>query len=64
VFYGPKYPIAVVYAPKGKDFICFEPMSAPTNAFNMAHAGTYKELQSVPAGGKWRESFWVQASGF
>ncbi len=64
VFYGPKYPIAVVYAPKGRNFICFEPMSAPTNAFNMAQAGTYKELQSVPAGEKWRESFWIQPSGF
>ena len=44
VFYGPKFPIAVVYAPKGRDFICFEPMSGPTNAFNMAQAGTYKDL--------------------
>lgn len=26
------YPIAVVYAPAGDDVICFEPMTAPTNA--------------------------------
>jgi len=26
------YPVAQVYAPEGKDFICFEPMTAPTNA--------------------------------
>jgi aldose 1-epimerase len=64
VFYGPKYPIAVVYAPKGRDFICFEPMSAPTNAFNLHHAGKYNDLQTVPAGGKWRESYWIQPSGF
>ena len=64
VTYGPKYTVAVVYAPPGRNFICFEPMSAITNAFNLAHAGVYKELQSIPPGGQWRESFWVSTSGF
>jgi aldose 1-epimerase len=61
VAYGPKYTVAVVYAPKGQDFICFEPMSAITNAFNLAHEGKYTELQSIPSGGTWRESFWLAA---
>jgi aldose 1-epimerase len=56
---GPKYTVGVVYAPRGREFICFEPMSAVTNAFNLAHAGAYSELQSVPPGGKWQESFWI-----
>jgi len=64
VIYGPKYTVAVVYAPPGRHFICFEPMSGITNAFNLAHAEVYKELQSIPAGGQWRESFWVSTSGF
>ncbi len=64
VVYGPKYTVAVVYAPPGRSFICFEPMSAITNAFNLAHSGVYKELQSVPPGGQWRESFWIAPSGF
>jgi aldose 1-epimerase len=64
VVYGPKYLVAVVYAPPGRNFICFEPMSGITNAFNLAHQGIYKELQSIPPGGVWRESFWVRASGF
>jgi aldose 1-epimerase len=64
VVYGPKYTVAVIYAPPGKDFICFEPMSAVTNAFNLAHAGLYKELQSIPPGGEWRESFWIVPEGF
>ena len=59
VTYGPKYTVAVVYAPKGQDFICFEPMAAITNAFNLAHAGLYKELQSVAPGASWKESFWM-----
>ncbi len=61
---GPRYPVAIVYAPKGRDFICFEPMAAVTNAFNLAHEGKYKELQTIPPGGTWRESFWVRTAGF
>ena len=64
MIYGPKYPVAVVYAPPGKEFICFEPMAAITNGFNLAHAGVYKELQSVAPGSDWRESFWIAPSGF
>jgi aldose 1-epimerase len=56
--------VAVVYAPKGREFICFEPMAAITNAFNLAHRGVYTELQSAPAGGEWRESFWIRTTGF
>jgi aldose 1-epimerase len=64
VLYGSNYPVAVVYAPPGRDFICFEPMSGPTNAFNLHHAGKYDSLQSVPPGGKWKGSFWIRAEGF
>jgi len=64
VVYGPKYTVAVIYAPPGKSFICFEPMSAITDAFNLAHSGIYKELQNIPPGGTWRESFWIVPSGF
>jgi aldose 1-epimerase len=59
VTYGPNYQVAVIYAPQGRDYICFEPMAAITNTFNLAHSGVYKELQSIPPGGTWRESFWV-----
>jgi aldose 1-epimerase len=64
VLYGPKYPVAVVYAPAGRDFICFEPMTGPTNAFNLHQAGKYPELQTIPPGGSWRESFWIAVTGF
>ncbi len=62
--FGPKYPVAVIYAPQSRNIICFEPMTGVTNAFNLAHAGVYKELQSIPPGGKWEESFWIRPSGF
>ena len=46
------------------NFICIEPMAGITNALNLAHRGVYKELQSIPPGGTWQESFWIRARGF
>jgi hypothetical protein len=39
-------------------------MAGITNALNMAHRGAYRELQTIPPGGTWRESFWISPSGF
>ncbi len=64
VLYGPKYKVAVIYAPPGKDYICFEPMTAITNAFNLAHDGKYGDLESIAPRTKWEESFWIQTSGY
>jgi len=79
VVLGPGYRSVVVWAPspsgKGRggqgdsppaerNFICFEPMAAISNALNMAHRGQYKELQTIAPGGTWQESFWVRPSGF
>jgi aldose 1-epimerase len=46
------------------NFICIEPMAGITNALNLAHRGVYKELQSIPPGSAWQESFWIRARGF
>lgn len=46
------------------NFICIEPMAGITNALNLAQRGVYKELQSIPPGGTWQESFWIRARGF
>ena len=35
-------------------------MVAITNALNLAQKGVYKDLQSIPPGGSWEESFWVR----
>jgi aldose 1-epimerase len=64
VAFGPNYRAAVVYAPAGRDFICFEPMAGITDALNLAHRGLYADLQYIPAGGVWKESFWIRPSGF
>jgi aldose 1-epimerase len=39
------YPAAQVFSPPGADFICFEPMTAPTNALRSGHG-----LPRVPPG--------------
>jgi aldose 1-epimerase len=64
VEYGEAYPVAVAYAPPGRGFVCFEPMSAPTNAFNAAHDGWFKELPVVEPGGVWKGVFRVVPAGF
>lgn len=64
VMYGPKYKVAVIYAPPGKDYVCFEPMTAVTNAFNLAHEGKYRELDYIAPRSKWEEGFWIKTSGF
>ena len=64
VIYGPKYDVAVVVAGPGRDYVVMEAMSAITNAFNLAHRGVYKDLQTVAPDGQWRESFWVRPTGF
>ncbi len=64
VLFGPKYDVGIVWAPPGREFICFEPMAGPTNAFNLAHTGIFKNLQTIPPGGTWKESFWIIPEGF
>jgi len=64
VRFGPKFPIAIVYAPQTRDVVCFEPMTGLTNGFNLAHQGLFKNLQSIPPGESWTESFWIRPSGF
>jgi aldose 1-epimerase len=47
-----------------RGFIAIEPMVGITNSMNLAHKGLYKELQSIPPGGSWKESFWLRPSRF
>jgi aldose 1-epimerase len=61
----PAVPPAEGAAPlTSKGFIAFEPMVGITNALNLAQKGVYKELQMIPSGGHWEESFWVTTKGY
>jgi aldose 1-epimerase len=48
------FPYAQVFAPKGKDFIALEPMTAPTSALTSGHG-----LNIVEPGKELRASFRV-----
>lgn len=60
VIYGPQYPVAVVYAPPGQEFICFEPMTGVTNQLNLAAEGKYPALPTAPSRGVWKGSYWIR----
>ncbi len=49
------YAFAQVYAPPGHDYVCFEPMTAPTNALNSGDG-----LQLVEPGEEYRAAFTVR----
>ena len=51
------YGYAQVFAPEGQDFICFEPMTAPTNALTDGHA-----LTLVAPGEEYRAAFSIAVS--
>jgi aldose 1-epimerase len=68
ILFGPKYRVATIYLPapppgEMREFICFEPLAAIISGVNLAQKGKYSELQTVPAAGKWAESFWIRTSG-
>ena len=55
VEYGPGFPYAQVFAPPGQSLICFEPMTAPTNALRTGEA-----LRVVPPGEERSAAFAVR----
>jgi galactose mutarotase-like enzyme len=52
------YPFAQVFAPPGASFICFEPMTAPSNA--LVHGG--RDLRLVEPGGRFDAAFAVRVT--
>lgn len=51
--YSDGYPVAQIFAPPGQDYICVEPMTAPTNALNGPDGAFY----SLPAGERCSATF-------
>jgi galactose mutarotase-like enzyme len=58
VSFGAGFPCAQVYAPADADFICFEPMTAPTDALATGH-----DLRLVEPGGSFTAAFRIDVLG-
>ncbi len=54
------YPIAVIYAPAGQPFVCVEPMTAPTDALNLAHEGAWEAPPTVEPGASFTAEFVIE----
>jgi aldose 1-epimerase len=64
--FGPKFNVATIWLPSDRDgqplpFICFEPLTTIISGVNLTEK--WSGLQTVPAGGKWTESFWIRSTG-
>jgi len=55
VSFDENYPVAVVFAPPGQSFVCFEPMTAPTNALRSGWPG----LRLVDPGEEYSATFTI-----
>jgi aldose 1-epimerase len=62
VGFGDEFPVAVVYAPTHRNLICFEPMTAPTDALHLAAKGLYPGLKAIAPETAWSGEFWVEVS--
>lgn len=60
VGFGPKFPVGVIYAPGAKNYVCFEPMTAPTDALHLSQSRLCEPLQEVGPGETWTEHFWIE----
>src|SRR5262249_21175233 len=66
---GPKYTVATLWWPEQREgqprqeVVCIEPLTTIIAGITLAHEGKGSGLQTVPAGGKWSESFWIRTRG-
>jgi aldose 1-epimerase len=64
VIFGKEFDFGVVYAPLDNTLICLEPMTGPTNAFNLEHEGKFKGLIMLAPGKTFKASYWIVPTGF
>jgi aldose 1-epimerase len=50
--------------PAARGFVALESMAGVTDSMNLAQKGLYKDLQSIPPGGSWEDSFWITPKGY
>lgn len=64
IVFGPEFTTAVCFAPLQWKYICVEPQTGPTNAFNLKHEGKIPSLQVLAPGKTFRASYWFVPAGY
>lgn len=59
-----QFSTAVLFAPLDMKFVCIEPQTGPTNAFNLKHEGKIQKLNILGPGETFRSSYWIVPTGF
>ena len=61
---GPEFTTAVCFAPLQWQYICVEPQTGPTNAFNLYHQGKIPSLRVLAPGKTFQGSYWFTPIGY
>ena len=64
---GPPVPLSAsdtTPVPPDRGFVAFEPYAGVSDGMNLAQKGLYNELQTIPPGKSWQESFWITPQGY
>ena len=64
VAFGPEFTTAVCYAPLKWQYVCIEPQTGPTNAFNLKHEGKISSLRILAPGKTFQGSYWFIPTGY
>ena len=64
VVFGPEFTTAVCYAPLQWQYVCIEPQTGPTNAFNLQHEGKIPSLRILAPGKTFQGSYWFIPTGY
>ena len=64
VVFGREFTTAICYAPLNGPYVCIEPQTGPTNAFNLKHEGKIPSLRTLAPGKTFQESYWFIPTGY
>ena len=64
IAFAPEFTTAVCFAPLKWQYVCVEPQTGPTNAFNLYHEGKIPSLRVLPPGEVFLGSYWFIPSGY
>lgn len=64
VIMDPQFTTAIIFAPLDKGFVCIEPQTGPTNAFNLRHEGKIETLNTLAPGETFHASYLIVPTGY